>query len=229
MLGPIDLNKVPAYLRAVTICKPKGNIAADVAYEVSRMRDEIRRGGHRRDGSGARGQMMGGMALEGLTAGTIAALGLSILAALATVLVGQLATPLGLSWLSHVVFYGLALALTVWLAALLFGVRDPIIFGVLAAGSVAAYWFESQSNAALPVPALFAGKSAIVALFAAAALPGFRSPLSWASLTAVGLMAGLLAASQKFLESFLWEAMLVAAVTILLALTEPRVARRLET
>src|SRR5262245_26148209 len=37
LIAPVDLNEVPPYLRAVSICKPKGNIAAEVAYDVSRM------------------------------------------------------------------------------------------------------------------------------------------------------------------------------------------------
>ena len=37
MLAPTPMDIIPAYLRAVSICKPQGNLAAEVAYEVSRM------------------------------------------------------------------------------------------------------------------------------------------------------------------------------------------------
>jgi hypothetical protein len=225
MLAPIDLNKVPAYLRAVTICKPKGNLAAEVAYEVSRMGHEIRRAhGDRREGS------VGGMSLDPVARGAIAALALGALTILTSVLANQLApflTSMGLPKFLLFAFHGVVLSLTVWLAALLFGVRDLISFGVLAGGCIAAYEFELAFSAMRnQLPALYAGKSMIFALFAAVVLPCFRTVPSWASLAVVGLIAGQLALSFKDpFEIFIWEALLVATVAFFLAFTEPDVAR----
>jgi hypothetical protein len=229
MLAPIDLNKVPAYLRAVTICKPKGNIAADVAYEVSRMGREIRRA----HGDG-RASGMGGVALEPVTKGVVAAVGLGALTTLISVLTNELLVQLVpfLPQYLRFVFHGAVLALPVWLAAMLFGIREPLAFAVLAAGCIAAYLFELSAlsaTGAMAVPLVSAGKSMIFALFAAMALPCFRTVPSWASLAVVGLVAGQLAISfgapPLHLDIFVWEALLVATAAFFLALNEPDVAR----
>src|SRR5262245_26470376 len=128
LIAPTDLNKVPAYLRAVTIYKPKGNVAAEVAYEVSRMRSEIKR----EQGEAGRAGGAGGMSLEPVARGTIAAVGLGVLATLTSVLAHQLATFLSGPGMPVFLLYallGVFLALTVWLAAVLFGIREPMAFG----------------------------------------------------------------------------------------------------
>src|SRR5262245_16889051 len=226
LLTPMDLNKVPAYLRAVSICKPKGNVAAEVAFEVSRMGAELRR----RD-EGAAG--LGDIPL--LARGAIAAAGFGVLAAMIGYLTNQLAAAdiLNAMPLARFVFHGISLSLMVWLAALLFGVREPVVFAVLAAGCIAAYLFENiawktmgptMSQAA---PALAAAKSMVFALFAAIVLPGFRNVSRWACLGLAGLSAGQLA-DLSFgvpLKSFVWEALFVATVAFFLAVGEYDTAR----
>src|SRR5262245_22481120 len=63
MITPVDMKKVPAYLRAVTIYKPQGNAAAELAFEVNRMGAELKRSGARRSGS-AHGPLMAGVPVE---------------------------------------------------------------------------------------------------------------------------------------------------------------------
>jgi hypothetical protein len=228
MITPTDFSKVPAYLKAVTIYKPKGNVAAEVAYEVSRMASAMRRGGGGRgQDAGGRATGIGGIPLEPITRGAVAAFALGALATLTSVLANQLADFLT-GWPPSLVFvfHGVVLALTVWLAGLLFGIRDPVAFGVLAAGCIAAYLFEYQAGPTMRgqlLPVLYAGKSMIFALFAAMALPAFRSIVSWASLAVLALVAGQLAHSLG--QVFVWEALFVATVAFFLALTEPDVAR----
>src|SRR5215510_8090478 len=134
LLTPMDLNKVPAYLRAVSICKPKGNVAAEVAFEVSRMGAELRRREERAAGD-----------IPLLARGAIAAAGFGVLAAIIGYLTNQLAAAdiLNAMPLAKFVFHGISLSLMVWLAALLFGVREPVVFAVLAAGCIAAFLFEN--------------------------------------------------------------------------------------
>ena len=224
LLTPMDLNKVPPYLRAVSICKPKGNIAAEVAYEVSRMGAELRRARDERDG--------GLGELAPLARGAIAAAGFGVLAAIIGVLTNQLADVLNGMPLAKFVFHGISLSLTVWLAALLFGVREPIAFAVLAAGCIAAFLFENLAWKAMgstlsqAAPALGAGKSMIFALFAAIVLPGFRNVSRWAVLGLAGLIAGQLADFFGWpLKAFIWEALLVATVAFFVAVGEYETAR----
>lgn len=53
MVAPTPMGIIPAYLRAVSICMPQGNLAAEVAYEVSRMART-----RQRDGAGERSGFM---------------------------------------------------------------------------------------------------------------------------------------------------------------------------
>jgi hypothetical protein len=221
LLAPMDLNRVPAYLRAVSIYKPKGNVAAEVAYEVSRMGAELRR---ERDANG-----LGDIAP--LAVGVIAAAGFGVLAAIIGYLTNQLADANVLSGMPHLmkfVFHGISLSLLVWLAALLFGVREPIAFAVVGVGCVAAYLFEEQAWKAMGAysAALGAGKSIVFALFAAFVLPGFRNASRWVCLAMTGLIAGQLALTfGSPLRIFIWEVLLVATVTFFLAVGEYDTAR----
>ena len=191
LIAPTDLNKVPAYLRAVTIYKPKGNVAAEVAYEVSRMRSEIRRG----EGDAARAAGWDGTQLEPITRGTIAALGLGTLAMLTTVHrqpARDVPCHMGLPVVNCI--------RVPWCCPCpddLAGrapFRHPRTDRVRCTGC----WLHcgvrvrKYAITVMPeqLPALDAGKSMIFALFAALALPGFRSVVSWASLAALGLIAG---------------------------------------
>jgi hypothetical protein len=228
MITPTDMKKVPAYLRAVTIYKPQGNVAAEVAFEISRMAADLRRGRTGRDDAG----QTGGVSIESVTTAAFAAFGLALLTILVTYLTNELSEIIlptlhahGLRFLSYVL-HGVVLALTVSLALLLFGIVEPVAFGVLAAGCIAAYTFDSMAHSVLPMSALDAAKSMIFALFAAVALPAFRSVASWVSLAVVGLIAGQLADSfQRPLKVFIWEALLVAGVAFFLAFAEPRAVR----
>ena len=124
--------------------------------------------------------------------------------------------------LAYALFHGIALTLMVWLAALLFGVRDPIAFAALAAGCVAARVFESQTWMIMQdqMPALDAGKSIIFALFAAMVLPGFANVSRWACIAVAGLIAGQLARFGYPLNIFIWETLLVGTVAFFLAVGE---------
>ena len=131
---------MPPYLRAVSICKPKGNIAADVSYEISRMCDALRGDGG--DGGLATGD------IGPLARGVVAAVGFGVLAAIVAVLTNQLANAdilSGMPQFAKFVFHGISLSIMVWLAALFFGVREPIAFGVLAAGCITAFLFENEA------------------------------------------------------------------------------------
>jgi hypothetical protein len=226
LLTPMDLNKVPPYLRAVSICKPKGNIAADVAFEVSRMSADLRNRDERETGLGD---------LAPLARGAIAAAGFGVLAAIMGVLTNQLAAADVLSVmppLVRFVFHGVTLGLMVCLAALLFNVREPIVFAVLGAGCIAAFLFENMAWKTMgpmmnqATPALAAAKSMIFALFAAIVVPSFRNVSRWACLGLTGLIAGQLA--QTFglpLKAFIWEALFVATVAFFLAVGEYDTAR----
>jgi hypothetical protein len=220
LLTPMDLNKVPPYLRAVSICKPRGNIAAEVAYEISRMGAELRDRDERASGLGD---------LAPLARGAIAAAGFGILATIIGVLTNQLAAADVLSTLPSLVkfvFHGVTLGLLVWLAALLFSIRDPMVFAGLAAGCIAAYLFENLAWKTMNLPALAAGKSIVFALFAAFVLPSFRNVSRWASLSLAGLIAGQLALSLGWpVKIFIWEALLVATVAFFLSVGEYETAR----
>jgi TIR domain len=221
LLTPMDLNKVPPYLRAVSICKPKGNIAAEVAYEVSRMGAELRR-----EVSDGGVTALGDMAA--LARGAIAAAGFGVLAIVIGILTNQLAAADVFSGLplAKFVFHGITLSLTVWLAALFFGIRDPIVFAGLAVGCIAAFLFENLAYKAVTPVALAAGKSIIFAIFAAVVLPGFRNVSRWACLGLAGLIAGQLPLIfGSSLKVFIWEALLVATVAFFLALGEYETAR----
>jgi TIR domain len=227
LLTPMDLNKVPPYLRAVSICKPRGNIAAEVAYEVSRMGAELRR--DRDERTTGLGDMVP------LARGAIAAAGFGVLAAIIGVLTNQLAAADVLSVmppLARFVFHGISLSLMVWLAALLFNIREPIAFAVLGAGCIAAFLFENLAWKTMgptmgqAAPALAAGKSMIFALFAAIVVPSFRNVSRWACLGLTGLIAGQLAVSfGSPLRIFVWEALFVATVAFFLAVGEYDTAR----
>ena len=220
LLTSMDLNKVPPYLRAVSICKPKGNIAAEVAYEVSRMGAELRDRDERDRGG------VGDMAA--LARGAIAAAGFGMLAIIIGILTNQIAAADILSGmpLAKFVFHGITLSLMVWLAALFFGVREPIVFAVLAAGCIAAFLFENLAYKAMTPVALAAGKSIIFAIFAAVVLPGFRNVSRWACLALAGLVAGQLPLIfGSSLKIYIWEALLVATVAFFLALGEYETAR----
>ena len=207
LLTPMDLNTVPPYLRAVSICKPKGNIAADVSYEVSRMCDALR-DTRRRGRVRARGH-------SALCKRCIAAVGFGVLAALISRSTNQLADVLSGMGLAKFVLHGISLSCMVWLAALLFGVREPIVFGGLAAGCIAAFLFENLAWRAMGPysAALDAAKSMIFALFAALVLSDFRNVSRWACLAMSGLIAGYLLTFEAFgphLRAFIWEALLVS-------------------
>jgi hypothetical protein len=221
LLTPMDLNKVPPYLRAVSICKPKGNIAAEVAYEVSRMGAALQR-----EVSDGRATGLGDMAA--LARGAIAAAGFGVLAIIIGILTNQLAAADVLSGLplAKFVFHGITLSLMVWLAALFFRIRDPIVFAGLAAGCIAAFLFENLAYKAVTPVALAAGKSIVFAIFAAVVLPGFRNVSRWACLGLAGLVAGQLPLIfGSSLKVFIWEALLVATVAFFLALGEYETAR----
>jgi hypothetical protein len=225
LLAPLDLNKVPPYLRAVSMCKPKGNIAAEVAYEVSRMGAELRR--DRDEHATGPGD------IAPLARGAIAAVGFGVLAMIIGILTNQLAASdiiSGMPQLMRFVFHGITLSLMVWLAALLFGVREPMVFAVLAAGCIAAFLFENLAwktmGQTMGPAALDAGKSIVFASFAAIVLPGFRNVSRWACLGLAGLVAGQLALSfGSPVKVFIWEALLVATVAFFLAVGEHDTAR----
>src|SRR5689334_12212464 len=107
--------------------------------------------------------------MAALARGAIAAAGFGVLAIVIGILTNQLAAADVFSGLplAKFVFHGITLSLTVWLAALFFGIRDPIVFAGLAVGCIAAFLFENLAYKAVTPVALAAGKSIIFAIFAA--------------------------------------------------------------
>lgn len=218
LLEPVDPNRVPPYLRAVSFCKPQGNLAASVAYHVSRMSDAINRE--------AAPKLSGGssVAVESPlspSVGFAAAVGLALLTAVLAVLADRFVRDARLVGLNPFLLQGLLVTLLVWLAAVLYGLRSPLHFLALAAGGLGAYLFEYYGERMLRLDPVVVNtaKSALVALCAAVAIPQFRAPSSLVAIIAAGAVGGVLAQQYAFgvrLEKFLWETLLVFVIAIVL-------------
>lgn len=227
LIAPVDFNKVPPYLRAVTIYKPQGNLAAEVADQVNRMSAELSRAKQRKAATGGHGFLSGdGDPKFALGRAAVAALLLSLLAVVIGILTDMLAPvlrTLNMPPLGYAVFHGFAFSLLAWIVAALFGVRNVLAFVMLTLGSIAAFAFEivAWSSMKDQLPVLQAGKSTVFALFAAAALPGFRNVSRWAALAAAGFLAGMLATAFGYpVKIFVWEMLQVGALALFLALHE---------
>lgn len=226
VLSNIDLNTLPAYLKVAKAYKPKGHMPAEIAYVVSRMVEDLER---RRAGAKAERAALlesGQSSFSTFTRGALSALLLGALTIIIGILTNQLAPilrTLSIPPLGYAVFHGIALSLIVWLAAVLYGLRSPLVFVTLAVGCIAAYTFEALAYPTMKgqLQMLAAGKSIVFALCAAMVLPGFRNPTRWGCLAAAGFMAGQLEIMFGWpLRIFVWEMLLVATVAFFLALNE---------
>ena len=134
---------------------------------------------------------------------------------LAMVLKGMQVHPIG-----YALFHGTSITLLVWLAALLSNVRNPQALVGLAAGSIGAYVFEVLAWPLVhdQTIAMHMGQSLVFAACAAISMPAFRNVWSLVALGAAGAISGQLTQSFGYpLKIFIWEALLVAVTSIVLA------------
>lgn len=211
-LIPVDKKRVPPFLRAVSFCVPKGNVAAEVAHEIGKMAASLGKPKPAPSDHPIGTQGPGPSATDRSPfAGIIAALAFMVLAAVVSVLTHQLVG--GLDWSSSaaVVLHGLTLTLLVWLAAMLFDVRGPAPYLTLAAGSFCVYIFDYAAQDILQwQPALLSTCKALV--FVAVASLGvvsFRSWLCWLAFGLAGWLALQLILIEPSLRDFAWRSLVV--------------------
>jgi hypothetical protein len=222
LIAPMDPKAIPSYLRAVSLCKPQANIAAEVAYEVSKMVEKLRA---KRPASDYEVPTAAKSPLDVSINGALAAIGLGMLAVVIGVLTNQLAPFLKVMNIPQVgiyVFHGASLTLLAWLAALLFTEYNIEMLAALAAGCIGAYLFEFLARDALigQVIAMHVSKSMVFAACLAAGLSAFRSPTPWIGLAVAAAISGQLAeAYGSNVKPFIWEALLIASTSFCLALS----------
>lgn len=219
LLAPVDMNRVPHYLRAVTIYKPRGNLGAEVAFEISRMAGTL---GQVRRGSAPTPSVPAPALQFRLVEGAIAATLFGALALFVGFILPKLLKVMGsMSALEEALIYGAALTLLMWLVAILFDIRNPLAYLALAAGSLGAYVFEIGVLGSIGPSIIYVGKSLVFVCCVAVVLPAFRSPLSWVLLLSVGVLAGQLPPTYKGdAITFVWDALTVGMAAFLLALND---------
>lgn len=223
IVSRIDENRIPAYLRAVTYCKPQGNVAADVAYEVSKMAAAFKKREHVESGL-----IGGGYPPTSQVVGVAWAVGLALLAVLVALITEELDKVLSYNRMPTVafnIFHGMSLTLLTWLAALLFNVRDPAAYVALALASMAAYFVEMAFGLDRNLTLLFIVKSAVFACIAMTALVGFRSCAGFAGLIVASAVAGQIALSLPRAKLFIWEAVLIFCIALVFVFCERQTER----
>ena len=192
MVQPTPMNSIPAYARAVTILSPRGNLAAEVEFEISRLEKTIGRSSRRSSASSTaatRAADWGGLSMSAtLIFAVLLFLGLGTLAGLVNfVLVDAFKESPILVDLSR----GLIFASVVAFALLYFdlGQIKTLIIGI--ASTVAAFMLASR----LPVGSDQVGvvvKGAVCAgvlvLGLSIALPDLRDKLRWSIVAAAGAL-----------------------------------------
>ena len=189
-LEPVKMSAVPTYLKQVTFCKPEGNLAASVAYEVAQMEKRLNGMGLLTSSTGRPSAVdsSGSRWVEGMIAGIVLG-ALAIIVSMMTYELDGALQPLQLNHYGHSAIHGLAMAALLWIGALYFDIRNPTVFAALTAGSVAAFmldtaishYLHSRTNFSDAMALVYFGKSLIFAAAAAVALPAFREPQHWLS------------------------------------------------
>ena len=230
-LEPVNMGAVPTYLKQVTFCKPEGNLAASVAYQVAGMEERLNGMGLLTSSTGRPSAVgsSGPRWVEGMIAGVVLGV-LAIIVSMMTVELDGALRALHLNPYGYSVIHGLAMASLLWIGALYFDIRNPITFAALTAGSVAAFMLDTamsqyfRSNFSSAMALVYFGKSLILAAAAAVALPAFRQPQYWLSLAFAGLVIGQVVSlngATKQVEQFVWEALVVGLVTFVLSSSSP--------
>lgn len=237
MIDPVAFTSIPPYLRAVTVCEPRGDIAAEVAYEISRMAGQLEQKGETHGAVRHSGSMFANVGDLGvpprILEGAVAGIGLAALTLVAVTMAFEFEEALGVSEVGSLALRTIPLTAMVWLAALLFHVRSPLAYAALAAGCLGAVVFDGQAFQILKkhdlLLLLYMGKSAVFAATAAIALHCFRSTTSWVCLLGAGALSSQLATKVVYnfpLADVVWDALLVGTATVFLAMNESVRMRR---
>lgn len=230
MIESVSYDRVPSYLQAVTVSRPKGNLAASVAHEVTNMAVALQRLREERlratgqAGSGPNGDLLrpifGAAAFAVLTAMVCFVINGQVL--LADELLGSL--PHDVRVPAYIVLRASVLAVLFGLSALFLHVRALNHYLGLIAGAMAAYatHIVLGGYSGGVEPALVdTAKSLVLFGVLAAIVPGYRTPVAGIGIVAAGLFAGVVGQGFPAARDFLWEAAMVAASIMVLSTASP--------
>jgi hypothetical protein len=232
LVAPTDMRAIPAYLRAVSIYTVRGNIAAEVAYEVNRMvRALPRRGRTSKEDPGKGAQ--GGRGLTGLaTKDLVTALLFFVPLGLA---VGLLNATISLFFqgsnaVTEAVFCGIAFAALVCFALYYFNFRSlrELLIGAAAsllAHVIAAFLYEQFGHMTVAEWAFIgAARSAVLAFAMLLAVPPFAGRGMLGALVLAGALSSGIAEAlpdafgfTKNIEPVLWDTLVAATLSAVLA------------